>query len=297
LNNKRLFVLFFLVLAILLITAILSVPNWASYPEWTGFQDKKAWDLLELLIVPIVLAVGATLFSQFQRNTEIQIETERQRESALQSYIDRIKDLIIELYTSDVDTNENTDEASEMFRTLGNIGAAYTGATLQQLDGKRKGMLLKFLYDTHLIGWMELDSENVYDPIIFLGESADFSGLVVSTFLHLYGIQLPFTNLSSLKLAGLDLLDARLTCCNMSNSSFSDVSFFGAEMSNADLTNVKMGNRTILEKTKLCYANVKNADLRKVSLNDTNLEGARYNYKTKFPKGFDPTKAKMVFEK
>ena len=31
--------------------------------ERTGFGDKTAWDWMELLIVPVVLAVGALLFN------------------------------------------------------------------------------------------------------------------------------------------------------------------------------------------------------------------------------------------
>jgi uncharacterized protein YjbI with pentapeptide repeats len=280
----------------LLLLAV-SLPYWDSLPDWTGFQGKKAWDLLELLIVPIVLAVGATLFSQYQRNTEIQIETERQRESALQSYIDRIKDLVLELYTSDIDnTDEKSDETPEVFEAIGNIAAAYTRATLQQLDAKRKGMLIEFLYDTHLIGWAEPISDQEYVPLIYLGESADLSGLTVNA-PALRGIHLSFTNLSNSKLLGLDLFKAHLTGSNMSNSYFSGVNFWGAEMGGVNFSGVKIGDSVVMGKAELRYANVKNADLRKAHLDDTNLEGTRYNSKTKFPKGFDPVKAKMVFEK
>jgi uncharacterized protein YjbI with pentapeptide repeats len=295
LNNKALLIVFILILAALLLLAF-SLPHWDDFPDWTGFQNKKAWDLLELLIVPIVLAIGATLFSQFQRNTEIQIETERQREAALQSYIDRIKDLVLELYSSDIEPDEKSNETPEVFETIGNIAAAYTRATLQQLDSKRKGMLIEFLYDTHLIGWAEPVPDVEYAPLILLGESADLSGLTVNA-PALRGIVLSFTNISNSKLLGLDLYKAHLRGSNMSNSYFVGVNFSGAEMGGVNFSGVRIGDGVAMEKTELHYANVKNADLRKAYLNNTNLEGTKYNGKTKFPKGFDPMKAKMVFEK
>ena len=260
-----------------------------------GLRDKNLWNLLELLIVPIGLAGGAILFSQAQRDTEIKIETERQRESAFQAYIDRIKDLVLEMHAPHVDTGENSEESSDIQEALGNIGAAYTKATLQQLDPKRKGMLLEFLYDTHLIGWIEPGGD-WHVQKIFLGENADFSGLVVNA-RALRGVNLVLADLSKSRLIGLDLYEARLEGCNLSNSSFRGVLFSGAEMSGANLYNARMVNRVYLEKATLVNANLKQADLRKVFWDGVNLEGAKYNAKTKFPNGFDPAKAKMVFEK
>ncbi len=283
-------IFFATVFTLLLIVAIASLPYWTFFPEWTGFQDKKAWDLIELLIVPLFLAIGATIFSQLQRNTEIQIETERQRESSFQTYIDRIKDMIVELYTSETDLD-----------TLGNIGAAYTRATLQGLDAKRKVMLLEFLYHTQLIGWAEKPFGERQLQLIFLGENADFSGLIAQAsygpMLTLCGVNLAQVNLSNSKLIGLDFHKAYLSSCNMSNSSIASVDFSDADMSGINLYNTQMGEGVFFDRAELRFANFKNADLRKVNLNNVNsIFEARYNRKTKLPKGFDPTKAKMVFE-
>ncbi len=48
--------------------------------DWTGFGDKTAWDWMQLLIVPLVLAVGAFSFNEAQ--TTRQLETEERRAEA-----------------------------------------------------------------------------------------------------------------------------------------------------------------------------------------------------------------------
>lgn len=294
-NNKNSPVLFATILTLLLISTIgiWSVQFWHYLPEWTGFKDKTIWSLLELLIVPIFLAIGAATYSQSQHSTEVEIESERQKESAFQSYVDRIKNLVVELQTLDVDVE-----------SLGNIGAAYTRATLQQIDIKRKRMLLEFLYDSQLIGWTRRLSEEKLTQLIFLGESADFSGLVVDyrtssgIRLALCGINLAQVNLSNSKLIGVDFHKAYLSSCNMSNSSFTFVDFSGADMSGINLSNTKWGELISLDGAELRFANLKNADLRKANLNEVNsIFKARYNHKTKFPQGFDPVKKDMTFEK
>ena len=292
-KNKMLFSLSLIVSLVFLMWLLINLPNWTSFPEWTGLRDKKAWDLFEVLIVPVVLAGGAIVFSESQRNAEIQIETERQRESAFQAYIDRIKDLVVDLQTSEVDVE-----------TLGNIGAAYTRATLQQLDVNRKRMLLEFLYDSQLIGWSNRVVEEKHLQLISLGESADFSGLVVDfrassgIRLALCGANLAHVNFSNSKLAGLDLHQAYLSSCNMSNSSFTFVDFSDADMSGINLSNTRMGENVLLDRAELRFANLKNADLRKVNLDKVNsIFSARYNHKTKFPPEFNPTKKEMIFER
>lgn len=43
----------------------------------TGFEDKTLWDWLKLLVVPVVLAGAAAVFSLFQQRTELEIARER----------------------------------------------------------------------------------------------------------------------------------------------------------------------------------------------------------------------------
>jgi hypothetical protein len=67
---------------------------------------KKLWDVLELLIIPAVLALGALWFNQQERKSEretqekrtqieLEIARDRRQENALQMYLDRISDLLL----------------------------------------------------------------------------------------------------------------------------------------------------------------------------------------------------------
>ncbi len=45
--------------------------------DWTGFARKTLWDWLQLLIIPLVLAVAALLFNFANTRTERQIAQQR----------------------------------------------------------------------------------------------------------------------------------------------------------------------------------------------------------------------------
>ncbi|SRR6266496_2581140 len=53
----------------------------------TGFLNKSLWDWLQLLIIPLALAVIAILFNSAERKNEQRIATDNQQETALQEYI------------------------------------------------------------------------------------------------------------------------------------------------------------------------------------------------------------------
>jgi len=66
---------------------------------------KTLWDWLQLLIIPIVLAIGGFLFSQIQKGNEQRITDDNQQEAGLQAYIDSLSDLLLKegLRKSDID--------------------------------------------------------------------------------------------------------------------------------------------------------------------------------------------------
>src|SRR5690348_4729992 len=72
----------------------------------TGFKGKTLWDWLQLLIIPVVLALGGYLFTYtISRNerkaadrhnqTEREIAQDNQREAVLQEYIDKMSELLL----------------------------------------------------------------------------------------------------------------------------------------------------------------------------------------------------------
>src|SRR5260370_139566 len=94
------------VLGIALLVAIF-LGYWFNW-DWTGLgpysspakgsnfhQGKTLWDWMQLLIIPLVLAIGGFALSQVQKNTEQKITVDNQRETALQAYIDKLSELLI----------------------------------------------------------------------------------------------------------------------------------------------------------------------------------------------------------
>ena len=76
--------------------------NW----NWTGVSQKTLWDWMQLLIIPVVLALGGYLFtftisrnerkaSDRHNQTEREIAQDNQREAALQTYIKDMSELLL----------------------------------------------------------------------------------------------------------------------------------------------------------------------------------------------------------
>ena len=102
----------------------------------TGFGTKTLWDWLELLIIPLVLAGGGFYLNRSEHNTDREIATDRQKEQALQTYLDHMADLLLK---EDLRNSENEE--------VRNVARTRTLTVLRGLDKKRKGVILKFLYE------------------------------------------------------------------------------------------------------------------------------------------------------
>lgn len=70
----------------LIITLSIWAINVSRWPDWTGINQKTAWDLMDLIIVPVVLAVGGFLYGWMQRKADDKREFERQRRAVLLAY-------------------------------------------------------------------------------------------------------------------------------------------------------------------------------------------------------------------
>jgi len=114
---------------------------WNRLFDLTGFRGKTLWDLLGLLIVPVVIALAGWWLSEVSTRNQQQIEDDRVRQNVLQSYIQDMTELLL-------DKGLATSEPDQPVR---NIARSSTLAAVRQLDGDRKGILLQFLYEANLI--------------------------------------------------------------------------------------------------------------------------------------------------
>jgi uncharacterized protein YjbI with pentapeptide repeats len=248
-----------LVVAIILVGAIALIIIGYRF-DWTGFNGnnksgKTLWDWLQLLIVPLVLAIGGFSLSQMQKTIEQRRTTDNQREAALQAYIDKMSELLL--------TNHLRDLAED--KEVQKIARVRTLTVLLRLDAERKGSVLQFLYESDLIkkdksfiGFLyraDLSGANLYKAILF---EADLSRANLNN-AYLFGADLSNANLTS---------GAKLIEVNLSNASLFGADLSGADLSGADLSNANLSNAILFG------ANLSNANLSNASLFGTNLSEA-----------------------
>src|SRR6266849_2526600 len=83
-------------LVILLVLLVLIILGYIFNWPWTDIHGRTLYDWLQLLIIPAVLAVGGYLFNYTTGRTEREIASDRQREEALQAYIDNMSALLLD---------------------------------------------------------------------------------------------------------------------------------------------------------------------------------------------------------
>jgi flagellar basal body-associated protein FliL len=165
--------------------------------KWTGFPKRTPWDWTDLLIVPVVLAIGGYWFTSSQNQATQAAAEGRAQDDALQSYLNQMGQLLL-----DKDTQLLHPEEGDDARTL---ARAWTLTVLPTLDGNRKRRVLQFLYEAGLI-----DKER---PIVGLRgadlRGANLSGALLSD-ANLRGAFLSGAFLSGADLRGADLREAEL---------------------------------------------------------------------------------------
>jgi len=253
------------VIPLLLISALAIYTIWLGYDQtWTGFQGyinnreefvppKKLWDWLQLLIVPLLIAIGVWWLNKSQKKSEQKIETDRQRQNTLEDYFVCMTDLLLKENLRDV--NKNRESRS--------IARSRTLVVLRVLDGDRKGQALQFLYESGLID---------KNPIVRL-DGAD-----------LKEANLDWATLRGCELRGVYFNKAQLRGANLENADLRGSDFSAADLTEAYMVNANL-EQAILRKSNLCKANLKGAILEDADLAGADLTG------TKKPRA-EPTKAK-----
>jgi hypothetical protein len=190
-------------------------PWWKRLWARTGFGDKTLWDVLQLLIVPLVL-VGIGLLFEMQQTEreELRAETKRAlaekraQDEALQAYLDQMGTLLLAK-----NGLRESEEGSEI-RTL---ARARTLTVLETLKNpSRKTAVMRFLVETELVQSVEGRA-----PIIHLSW-ADLSGADLFgtnwTGAALINANLSRADLGGANLRGADLHEADLSGANLESA-------------------------------------------------------------------------------
>jgi uncharacterized protein YjbI with pentapeptide repeats len=225
---------------------------------------KSLWDFLDLLIVPLALAIIGYGFAVQQQARQTQLETQRDKRAqaveqqraqneALQAYLGQMSHLILE---------KGLPGAAEG-DTVFTLAQARTTTGISQFDGTHNRAVTRFLSDSGLLR----------DPALLA--KAD-----------LEGAKLPKAVLPKAYLVGTHLNGANLTEAVLSSAVFSatekeggdTIPITAADLTRADLTKASLLEADLsgctLDKVTLTKAALQGANLSGASLEDANLTKA-----------------------
>jgi|SRR5450755_2559052 len=224
---------------------------------WTGFTGKTLWDWLQLLFIPVLLAIGGAWFTNRQTHESNVENKDNQRETALQTYLDNLSELLLH------EKLQKLTESDAELEEVQKIARVRTLTVLPRLDKARKRYILQFLYEADLIGTKRGEEDEIRDsPIIDLS-GADFKGADLS-YIDLRGVDLTFTEIS-----GADLSGALLSGADLSGTDLSGATLEGTNLRDA---NLKGAN---LSKSKFWRANLSGANLSEANLSEADFSEFR----------------------
>jgi uncharacterized protein YjbI with pentapeptide repeats len=281
--------------------------HWTGYSNFTPpltaeqlvDRQKTIWDWLDLLLIPLVLAAGGLLFSQAERRNEQAIANQRieedrriaeqrieedrkiaednAQEATLQAYLEQMSILLID---KGLRQASQTGEGQE----VAHVARAWTLTVLRRIKRERKGILIRFLYESGLImrennivSLVDADLRDAYLPWANLQKADLRQTNLRRAYLH-------EANLSGANLSEADLVNANLWRANLeslrqeeglyliSAKVYAETTILeGADLTSANLSEAK------LKKAKLMGANLMAADLSGADLSGADLSGVNFN--------------------
>ena len=226
--------------------------------RWTGIGEKKGWDIVTGLSLPLIVFGGGILFNYLNGQQQQKIAEEKQKDELLKTYINDMKASLLDKDHPLKDWNKNSESKS--------IARTITLTTLTQLNSEqdqqkakekynqRKGLIMQFLYESGLI---KLDHS-----IISL-DTADL------TFANLKDAWL-----ESAKLNRANLQNASLESAFLQNTYLFNAKLQFANLQNADLQNANL-QHTFLQNANLQHTFLQNANLNGAYLESAKLESAK----------------------
>ena len=188
--------------------------------------------------VALVLAIGTGGIAAFvglyltgqQLRTTRELEEDRAREAALRACLEQLGRLLTDTKWNPTKQASNSDNQAS--NTLRNLARAEALSVLGSLDGLRKRILVRFLYESGVL--------NKDNPTVVLS-GADLR------WAELKGSQLPNAALSGVRLGGANLSNADLSDANLSNADLSEANLKDANLRNANLNDANLSGATVSE--------------------------------------------------
>jgi Pentapeptide repeats (8 copies) len=283
-------------LVVVLLVAIALVAWDSVWPSWTGLRGKTLWDLADLVIVPISLALIAYLLSDAQRREERaiaetnraadrQIAQAREEQAALQAYLSAMTDLLVA---------KNLDDA-----TRRSVARSRTLTVLSGLHGAGKRDVMRFLKEAGMI--------DKASPLVEL-RGADLTGAELQS-MDLSDTPLGGCNLAGSSLRGSSLRQAVLDGCDLTGVDMTSADLFGASVGAVALDDGTRFDDAILVSTDFSRAYFARPSVRQdigernrreadgawiEALSAATWKGARFSYSTKWPAGFSAAQSGAI---
>ncbi len=277
-----------------------------TVPVPQSATKKSGWDIASVFVQGVgalavfvslgALAVSVWQFNQQQRSVAAQT-LNQQRQDALNEYFSDMSTLALQ-------DNLTKSKPGDPVRA---IAEARTYTTVRDLDGERKGTLIRYLREASLItgsdpvlSLQKADLDGIYLPSGAILNEANLSNLSIKD-ASLSGVQLHGVDLRGSVLIGDNLSGAQLTCLppirghngacvNLNGADLDSVNLSGADLTGAQLACLPKGSTSVvglctqlssvdlsdayLDDAKLSGANLAGADLAGAQLTGANLRGA-----------------------
>jgi uncharacterized protein YjbI with pentapeptide repeats len=264
------------------VVVALTVLAYRRHWHWTGLTAdpgdgtstrparpaKTLWDWLQLLIVPLVLAVLAFGLNAEQGARERRQEDrradreragaeERASDETLRSYLLQMSQLMLDSSLASEATRRRSGGAT---RDAVTVARTMTLTTLRRLDGVRKGLVIQFLWEAGLIDsrWL-YSSQATYGTPIFESTKGSKISLVGADLRHLdlHGQEMGTASAGARYITGRPAYDFAFEVR-------------GVNLEGADLRYADLGE------ARLIGANLELSDLRGADLSGAHLGGARF---------------------
>lgn len=278
--------------------------NWA---DWTDFNDKTLWQWLELIGVPLTLAVlGYFLQRQERKRTEAisreqqKIADNKEKEEILQTYIDRLSSSLIDknIFAIGIGTEKSiTPEQRALVDTYLYVVRARTFSILRRFSGdsQRINSVIRFLRESDIFQKAEIPLSKTRKGGLLTLNDADLVGInlchtdfrelnlrntnLIKTNLsgiNFFGANLSRANLSDVNLSGANLDFCTLTSAKLRDATSIRASFFSANLSRANLSNANL-SAAFLFWVDLSFSKLNHTIFRGAYLSGANLSNAHLN--------------------
>lgn len=242
-NRSTILIILAIMLPVALLLLVLYQRYALGYSEWASWTGlgaqpgpagvarpaKTLWDVVQLLVIPVVLSLGVLYFNQQERRTERRLSQDRAEDAVLQNYLDRVSELIL--------NRGLMEEEYSVSSPVHQVAQVRTVTALRQLSGERQNAVFQFLRDTGLCRSVLTDSSLL--DIDLRGAhlwnlTFDRSSMVRA---RLTGASLYQASLREAKVVDADLSGCRLTGADLTGALLLRTNLHGADLSGAILTN------------------------------------------------------------